>query len=173
MARSGTDWKAENRVLTLVKMGFHREEAEAALTGGSSGDIMGHDTLSRLLEPFRSSSATPTARLRPSSDVDGGSRHRSGERPSENPSRSITVDSVPAFARDEEVGVVKGGGYVLAIEMKRFAAIEGDVIDNRGCGCKQSQPLWCYFTSGKSGAAFIRPPPLPSSTHRLSSHVVT
>lgn len=95
-------------MLTLVKMGFHREEAEAALAGGSSREIMGHDTLTRLLEPFRPSYASPTARLRTSGGVDGGGRNCSEECSSGNPSKSITVDSASAFARDEEVGGVKG-----------------------------------------------------------------
>ncbi|CAM9318540.1 unnamed protein product [Ascophyllum nodosum] len=53
---SSADWKVENRVLTLVRMGFHRDEAVAALTGGRgggcppSGEVLGHDTLERLLE---------------------------------------------------------------------------------------------------------------------------
>lgn len=130
MARSGTDWKAENRVLNLVKMGFHKEEAEAALVGGSSGEIMGHDTLSRLLEPFRPSCASPTARLHTSGGVDGGGRDYSAERSLGNPSESIAADSASTFARDEEVGVVWCGN-VFTIKMKRFAVIErGDAINS-------------------------------------------
>ncbi|CBJ26801.1 hypothetical protein Esi_0045_0085 [Ectocarpus siliculosus] len=52
---SSADWKVEHRVLSLVKMGFKREEAEAALSASPSGEVMGHDTLTRLLEPFRPS----------------------------------------------------------------------------------------------------------------------
>lgn len=52
---SSADWKVEHRVLSLVKMGFKRQEAEAALSASPSGEVMGHDTLTRLLEPFRPS----------------------------------------------------------------------------------------------------------------------
>lgn len=51
---SGADWKFEHRVLSLAKMGFRRHEAEAALRSSASGEVMAHDTLCRLLEPFRS-----------------------------------------------------------------------------------------------------------------------
>ena len=50
---SSADWKVEHRVLSLVKMGFKRKEAEAALSSSPSGEVMGHDTLTRLLEPMR------------------------------------------------------------------------------------------------------------------------
>lgn len=52
---SSADWKVEHRVLSLVKMGFKREEAEAALSASPSGEVMGDDTLTRLLEPFQPS----------------------------------------------------------------------------------------------------------------------
>lgn len=48
-------------MLSLVKMGFKRKEAEAALSSSPSGEVMGHDTLIRLLEPLRppTSSSSP------------------------------------------------------------------------------------------------------------------
>lgn len=44
-------------MLSLAKMGFRRHEAEAALSSSSSGEVMAHDTLSRLLNPFRSTTS--------------------------------------------------------------------------------------------------------------------
>lgn len=47
------DWKFEHRVLSLAKMGFPQHEAAAAIKASQSGEVMAHDTLCRLLEPFR------------------------------------------------------------------------------------------------------------------------
>lgn len=48
-------------MLSLVKMGFKRKEAEAALSSSPSGEVMGHDTLTRLLEPLRPPSTSSPA----------------------------------------------------------------------------------------------------------------
>lgn len=58
---SSADWKVEHRVLSLVKMGFKRKEAEAALSSSPSGEVMGHDTLTLLLEPLRSQAAASSS----------------------------------------------------------------------------------------------------------------
>lgn len=50
---TSADWKFEHRVLSLAKVGFRREEAEAALNCSATGEVMAHDTLCRLVEPFR------------------------------------------------------------------------------------------------------------------------
>lgn len=77
-------------MLSLVKMGFPRKEAEVALASSSSGEVMGHDTLLKLLEPLRSVPA-------------GYSGDRSKE-------RSSNGSAFPSSARDEEVREVLAHG---------------------------------------------------------------
>lgn len=88
------DWKLEHRVLSLVKMGFPREEAETALA--ESGEVMGHDTLTHLIKNLRPPS---TASASPSySCSTGGGGNRSEHCSADRSSSSSTA------IRAEEVG---------------------------------------------------------------------
>lgn len=89
---SSAEWKVEHRVLSLVKLGFKREEAEAALSSSPSGEVMGHDTLIRLLEPLR-----PPPAARPSSSSAAVASSGGGEGSAEH-SSSIRQEEVHTFS---------------------------------------------------------------------------
>lgn len=103
-------------MLSLAKMGFPQHEAAAALRSSKSGEVMAHDTLCRLLEPFRP----------PRTDTDSGSRSGNG-------SRERSADGCSSFpsvvVRQEEEQVLRA---IFGDEAFRVVKVEGAGRAGRG-----------------------------------------
>ncbi|CAN0185042.1 unnamed protein product, partial [Scytosiphon promiscuus] len=125
---SSADWKVEHRVLSLVKMGFKRQEAETALSSSPSGEVMGHDTLTRLLEPLRprpgisavSAGLGPEGGVGAASEDDGSMSTRNEE--------ELVLSSIFGDQAFRVVGGRGGAGGALRWEVDAALEFEGGGI---------------------------------------------